>query len=123
MTFLIVTQTPEAWATFAESLTEAQQAVRYVDTATLALDACRADNKPLLILWDDAFSGMTLRHHAIDVMMIDARIHQTACSAEAEDVFHEVTEGLGFLPAVPTTRSAHDAVTLLDALKKIGVAL
>lgn len=123
MTVLIVTETPLAWAPFAESLLQVNQAVRYVDTAALALEACRANDKPLLILWDDTFTGMTLRQHAIDVMMIDARIHQTACSAEAEEVFHEVTEGLGFVPAIPPTRSAIDANRLIETLKKVGATL
>lgn len=123
MQFLIVTSEAAPWNAFVEALAAERIDCRFVDTTAAVLEAVKGDLKPTLVLWDEAHAGAALRAAAIEVMMIDARIHQTACSADDEDVFHEVTEGLGFLPQVPVTRSADDARALLAALRKVDPTL
>ena len=74
----------------------------------LKAESLKAD-RPLLVLWDEPYTGDALRAAGIGVIMADARINQSACTDEGHETFHKKVEGLGFLPNVPLTRTAEDA--------------
>ncbi|MDQ9726313.1 hypothetical protein RFX65_19505, partial [Acinetobacter baumannii] len=78
-------------------------------------ESLKAD-RPLLVLWDEPYTGDALRAAGIGVIMADARINQSACTDEGHETFHKKVEGLGFLPNVPLTRTAEDARALADSL-------
>ena len=82
-------------------------------------ESLKAD-RPLLVLWDEPYTGDALRAAGIGVIMADARINQSACTDEGHETFHEKVEGLGFLPNVPLTRTAEDARALADSLVKVS---
>ena len=85
----------------------------------LKAESLKAD-RPLLVLWDEPYTGDALRAAGIGVIMADARINQSACTDEGHETFHKKVEGLGFLPNVPLTRTAEDARALADSLVKVS---
>lgn len=85
----------------------------------IAVIVNKAD-RPLLVLWDEPYTGDALRAAGIGVIMADARINQSACTDEGHETFHKKVEGLGFLPNVPLTRTAEDARALADSLVKVS---
>lgn len=120
MQILIVTPEPARWTAFAAGLETAGLSSAFTNAPEDVTSQALKIDRPLLVLWDDPYTAEGLRAAGIAVIMADARIHQSACSDEAQETFHEKVEGLGFLPNVPLTRSAADARVLAHALAKVG---
>ncbi len=120
MQILIVTPEPAHWTAFSAGLETAGLSPAFAKAPEDVTSQALKMDRPLLVLWDAPYTGEGLRAAGIAVIMTDARIHQSACSDEAQETFHEKVEGLGFLPNVPLTRTASDARALADALAKVG---
>lgn len=113
MQILIVTPEAVRWTAFGEGLRAAGLSCNFAGAPDdLKAESLKAD-RPLLVLWDEPYTGEGLRAAGIGVIMADARINQSACTNEAHETFHEKVEGLGFLPNVPLTRTAEDARALV----------
>ena len=120
MQILIVTPEAARWTAFGEGLRAAGLSCSFAGAPDdLKAESLKAD-RPLLVLWDEPYTGDALRAAGIGVIMADARINQSACTDEGHETFHEKVEGLGFLPNVPLTRTAEDARALADSLVKVS---
>lgn len=120
MQILIVTPEAARWTAFGEGLRAAGLSCSFAGAPDdLKAESLKAD-RPLLVLWDEPYTGDALRAAGIGVIMADARINQSACTDEGHEAFHEKVEGLGFLPNVPLTRTAEDARALADSLVKVS---
>lgn len=118
MDMLIVTSTPALWATFADTMTADDHHVRYAADTDAALTAVKVQ-KPALVLWDVIKSDAALREDCVKIMMIDVRIHQCAATGRAHQDFHDVTEGMGFLPEISAALTADDARRVLASIAAI----
>ena len=120
MQILIVTPEAARWTAFGEGLRAAGLSCSFAGAPDdLKAESLKAD-RPLLVLWDEPYTGDALRAVGIGVIMADARIDPSACTDEGHETFHEKVEGLGFLPNVPLTRTAEDARALADSLVKVS---
>lgn len=118
MDMLIVTPDAARWSTFADSMTTAGHSTRYAASIDEALEAAKA-GKPALVLWDVIDSDESLRDDCVKIMMLDVRIHQCAATARAHKDFHDVTEGMGFLPEISSRLTADDARRVLASIEAI----
>ena len=109
MQILIVTPEAARWTAFGEGLRAAGLSCSFAGAPDdLKAESLKAD-RPLLVLWDEPYTGDALRAAGIGVIM-----------AEGHETFHKKVEGLGFLPNVPLTRTAEDARALADSLVKVS---
>ena len=120
MQILIVTPEAARWTAFGEGLKAAGLSCAFAEAPDALKPEALKTVRPLLVLWDEPYTGEELRAAAIGIIMVDARINQSACTDEEHETFHEKVEGLGFLPNVPLTRTSDDARALADSLAKVG---
>jgi|GEM_PF-348079 len=119
MQILIVTPEAARWTAFGEGLRAAGLSCSFAGAPDdLKAESLKAD-RPLLVLWDEPYTGDALRAAGIGVIMADARINQSACTDEGHETFHKKVEGLGFLPNVPLTRTAEDAALYYTIVEEI----
>ena len=118
MDMLIVTSMPARWSTFADTMMADEHSVRYAADIDAALTAVKAQ-KPALVLWDVIDSDSDLRDDCVKIMMVDVRIHQCAATGRAHKDFHDVTEGMGFLPEISADLTADDAHQVLASIAAI----
>ena len=82
MQILIVTPEAARWTAFGEGLRAAGLSCSFAGAPDdLKAESLKAD-RPLLVLWDEPYTGDALRAAGIGVIMADARINQSACTAE-----------------------------------------
>lgn len=118
MDMLIITAKTERWADFVNTMSEADHTCRFAPDADKAVEAVRLQ-KPSLVLWDVIDSDAALRDDCVKIMMVDVRIHQCAATARSHKDFHEVTEGMGFLPEISAALSKADAAALLQSVAAV----
>ncbi len=92
--------------------------VRTVDTGTQALEFLGKNKFDLAVVAEN-LSDMSGISFVEKLVMIDPMINTTIISDLSKEDFHEATEGLGVLMAVPVNAEKEDAVYLLEYLDKI----
>ena len=115
---LLQTGRPADLATFVRELE--QQACTVTTVAdTAACQNCVRQQAPHLVIVDAA-SQEQARQDVIGIMRINALVHTAVVTDMAEDVFHDIMEGLGILASLPPVPGPEDARRLVRLLTELG---
>ena len=116
---LIVTQHPERFKNFANSLkADDTNAIRWADSIDSARNAASA---PIdLIVIDERLEGRSNMHIAMDMIRVNAMAHLALVSDLTPEKFHDAAEGLGTLGSIPPYPDEADAKNLLNTLAALS---
>ena len=114
---LLQTGRPAVFAPFVEELERQGCAVTTVADAA-ECTACVQRQAPHLVVVD-APTQEQARQDVIGLMRVNALVHTAVVTDMAEDVFHDVMEGLGILSSLPPTPGADDARRLVQLLTEL----
>jgi DNA-binding NtrC family response regulator len=112
MHILIVTKRAAKLAPFAEALARATGlALRYADSWTDAMAVFRERGSGFAVLDEGMPEGAPLEL-ARQAIQVNAAINLAVVSPLAAEAFHEASEGLGILAAVPQSPAGADGAAL-----------
>ncbi|SHN48572.1 hypothetical protein [Desulfovibrio litoralis] len=130
MKVLIVTKRLEFWEGVQDDFSKYTLTMGFVSTIKNALEFVKA-TPPVLIILDQVFSDIpnlsetenekALRGTLTDILMINAMIHSVVVTDMDKEIFHELTEGLGILLALPVKLNQTELQKLFDALSEVQV--
>lgn len=116
---LIITEHADKFQKLAKGLTaDAVSRVVWADSVSDASNA--ASGGVDLIVIDETLSGRPGLSIAKDMIRVSALSQLAIVSTLSAEEFHEASEGLGVLAALPPEPDAADAIRLLDAMKAVG---
>ena len=114
---LLQTGRPAALAPFVEELERQGCTVTTVADAAVCKDCVQRQAPHLVVV--DAPTQEQARLDVIGIMRVNALVHTAVVTDMAEDVFHDVMEGLGILASLPPAPGADDARRLVQLLVEI----
>ena len=114
---LLQTGRPAVFAPFVEELERQGCAVTTVADAA-ECTACVQRQAPHLVVVD-APTQEQARQDVIGIMRANALVHTAVVTEMAEEVFHDVMEGLGILASLPPAPGVDDARRLVRLLNEI----
>lgn len=115
---LLQTGRPHAFAAFVLELEQQGCAVVTVADAAACQESVRRQAPHLAVI--DAPSQEQARQDVIGIMRVNALVHTAVVTDMAEDVFHDVMEGLGILASLPPEPGAEDARRLVRLLTELN---
>jgi CheY-like chemotaxis protein len=122
-TIVLASPQVDRWQAFSDALgTGIQADIVTVRSAADAIEAAHTLH-PQLVVIDAELDDLTSADLIRRLLGIDAMINTAVASAEAEDVFHEETEGLGILMKLSPLPTSAEAGRLVECLRQVtGVA-
>lgn len=118
-TIILASPLVDRWQAFSDALaTGIQTDIVTVRTAADAIEAAKM-LRPQLVVIDDELGDLTAVALIRRLLGIDAMINTAVASAEAEDVFHEETEGLGILMKLSPLPTSAEAGRLVECLRQL----
>jgi len=98
-----------------------EQDVELIPVATGAAGLAQLKGKPLdLVIVDEQLDDMSGIEFVKQLVKVNPLANTAIAGSLADEVFHEVTEGLGVLMQLPTQPTEQDAEALLAVLAKIS---
>lgn len=98
-----------------------EQDVELIPVATGAAGLAQLKGKPLdLVIVDEQLDDMSGIAFVKQLVKVNPLANTAIVGSLANEVFHEVTEGLGVLMQLPTLPTEQDAEALLAVLAKIS---
>lgn len=114
---LLQTGRPAVFAPFVEELERQGCAVTTVADAAACTDCVQQQAPHLVVV--DAPTQEQARQDVIGIMRVNALVHTAVVTDMAEEVFHDVMEGLGILTSLPPAPGVDDARRLVRLLNEI----
>lgn len=115
MNVVIITDRRDALGDFAQGF---GQDVEWSDSAEDVLGRASASAWKLLVV-DAMMPGMDYKKFLMDLLRVNAMLNTVVVTDMGEDDFHEDSEGLGVLCAVPAEPGRDDGVRAADQLKLV----
>jgi CheY-like chemotaxis protein len=113
----------DQWQAFSDALAAGIQAdIVAVRSAGDAVEAAQT-KRPQLVVIDAAIGDLTAEELIRRLLGIDAMINTAVASAEAEEIFHEETEGLGILMKLSPLPTSDEAGRLVECLRQVTGAI
>ena len=98
-----------------------EQDVELIPVTTGAAGLAQLKGKPLdLVIVDEQLDDMSGIEFVKQLVKVNPLANTALVGSLADEVFHEVTEGLGVLMQLPTQPTEQDAEALLAVLAKIS---
>ena len=114
---LLQTGRPAAFTSFVEELERQSCTVITVADAAACQSSVQRQAPQLVVV--DAATQEQARQDVIGIMRVNALVHTAVVTDMAEDVFHDVMEGLGILASLPSEPGPEDARRLVRLLAEI----
>lgn len=115
MHVVIVTKRKDALGEFAQGL---GKNIEWTDSAAGVLS--RATTPPWqLVVFDTMLPGLDYKKFLVDLLKVNAMLNTVVITDMGEDDFHEDSEGLGVLRAVPINPGREHGVGVMDTLCRI----
>ena len=114
---LLQTGRPAVFVPFVGELERQGCTVTTVADAAACKDCVQRQAPHLVVV--DAPTQEQARQDVIGIMRVNALVHTAVVTDMAEDVFHDVMEGLGILSSLPSTPDADDARRLVQLLTEL----
>lgn len=117
---LLATERPQAATAFEKALTDCDGlSLIHVDTAESLLDMA-VRTVPALAVIDQEVNGVDGLEIVRRLLQVNAFIHTAVLTDMAEEVFHEMSEGLGILSAMPTAPDAQQVRHLIERFRQLA---
>ena len=114
---LVVTETPPRFTDFARILRDEGPAeCVWAETPEAGLERV-AEDRPHLVVVDEAIAGSTGLEWVKQLLMADAFVNTAVVSPLDEEAFHDASEGLGVALRLSPQPGPPDARKVLDWLK------
>nr|WP_320132712.1 hypothetical protein [uncultured Holophaga sp.] len=117
MRIALVTRRQAELGPFAEALAARGASIDWLPSAAQAVEEALSLPRQMVIL-DDPEGAF--RTHLSDLMEANPMLHTAVLTPMEEEAFHEASEGLGVLCALPPTPGDRDAADLLSRLQSLG---
>jgi len=89
----------------------------FAPTASATLEIVRA-GAPVFAIIDEGLPDADPLKLVTDIMMVNAMVNTAVVSPLAEEEFHEASEGLGILAAIPPNPGADDGKRVADIFSR-----
>jgi len=117
---LLATSRPEELDVFEKTLA-AEKDITVISAATdEALIEAAVRTVPALAVIDQEVNGVDALDIVRRLLQVNAFIYTAVLSDMNEEMFHEISEGLGILAALPTTSGADQARRLLERFRDMA---
>jgi CheY-like chemotaxis protein len=118
-TIILASPRVDRWQAFSEALAAGIQSdIITVRTGADAIEAAQM-LRPQIVVIDAELGDLTAVELIRRLLGIDAMINTAVASAEAEDIFHEETEGLGILMKLSPLPTSAEAGRLVECLGQL----
>ena len=122
-TIILVSPQIDRWQAFSDALASGLQAdIVNVRSAGAAIEAAQS-MRPLLVAIDAGLEDLPAADLIRRLLGIDAMINTAVASAEAEEIFHEETEGLDILMKLSPLPTSDEAGRLVECLRQMTGAI
>lgn len=115
---MLVTADRNRFAEFAEGIESFGGTVRWASTGEQAVALLTEENVDLVVA-DEDLGDMTGLNFADRLVRVNPLINSAVVSSLTKEAFHEVSEGLGILMALPPEPNKSDAERLLAHVSRI----
>ena len=115
---MLVTADKNRFADFAEGIESFGGTVRWASTGEQAVTLLTEENVALVVA-DEDLGDMTGLSFADRLVRVNPLINSAVVSSLTKEEFHEVSEGLGILMALPPEPNKSDAERLMTHLSQI----
>ena len=115
MQIAILTQRNESLHAFATGLGAVQD---WLDNAQTALELAKTSSWDLLVV-DAAMPGLEYKSFIMKLLQTNAMINTAVITDQPDSIFHQESEGLGVLCAIPSPPAQADGAAVAHKLKSL----